>query len=980
MSTSPNTRPSRLADTPIAIVGMSALFPGAANLKEYWELILNKVDAITEVPSSRWDTAEYYDPDPQTPDRVYSKRGGFLPDIDFNPLDFGLPPNILEVTDSSQLLALFVAKAALQDANLAEAHPEILEKTGIILGVCGGQKLMVSLTSRLQDPIWRKVLRSAGLSESDTETVIGKFKQAYVGWEENAFPGLLGNVIAGRVANRLNLGGTNCVVDAACGSSLAAVKMAISDLVEHRSDVMITGGVDTDNSPFMYMCFSKTPAFTEAELVQPFDKNSRGIMIGEGLGMVVLKRLADAERDQDRIYAVIKGIGSSSDGRFKSIYAPRQEGQVTAIRRAHEDANVAAASVQLIEAHGTGTRAGDATEFEGLRTAYQHPRNETQYLALGSVKAQIGHTKAAAGAAGLIKAALGLHHKVLPPMINIEEPNPALRIEESPLYLSTEAHPWCKGTTPRRAGVSAFGFGGTNFHFILEEAPQPAATRLHATAQPILLCAASPEALLSLCENTRTALQSSDANQVWEELVQTSAANLPEQSQARLGFVATSPTEALAALETALPQFTEQPDAEQWSLKSGVYFRRSGLETQGKVVALFSGQGSQYLHMVREVFGEFPEMFASLEAIDQLFGSQERVALSRVVFPPPAFNDETSAAQTEALQDTACAQPAIGSISAGFYRILQRTGFQPDFTAGHSFGELTALWAGGVLDDQAYHTLAVERGRAMAAPDDPHFDAGTMMAVMGKINKLEPALAEFPNLKLANFNSNKQVVVAGPKDEIQRAHDALKAQRFSVVLLPVSAAFHTPLVGHAQKPFAEVIARTPFATPQVPVFSNETAQPYPQDPQAIKAQLQAHILQSVQFKQQIENIHAAGGRIFVEFGPKNVLTKLTENILAGHDFQAIALNANPKDNSARQFRSAFVQLQVLGLPLRNVDPYRERFQSYQAAPSPANIRLNGANYVRPATQQAFEDALNDGFQIRLPQASQREPSTAEEER
>ena len=367
---------ARMYNRPIAIVGMSALFPDAPNLHQYWDNIINKIDSIIDIPKSRWNIEDYYDIDTEVPDKTYCKRGGFIPDIDFNPMEFGIPPNILEVTDVTQLLGLLVAKSAMKDAGYCETSDEVLDSTGVILGVTSGMKLLGSLTSRLQYPIWEKVLRRSGISESDTGKIIEKMKKAYVRWEENSFPGLLGNVISGRIANRLNLGGTNCTVDAACASSLSAMKMAISDLLEYRSDMMIAGGVDADNSPMMYMCFSKTPAFTKGENPRPFDEDSGGVMIGEGLGMVVIKRLEDAERDGDRIYAVVKGIGTSSDGKFKSIYAPRSGGQAKALRRAYEDANVDQLSVGMIEAHGTGTAAGDVAEFEGLKEVFTEKKPE----------------------------------------------------------------------------------------------------------------------------------------------------------------------------------------------------------------------------------------------------------------------------------------------------------------------------------------------------------------------------------------------------------------------------------------------------------------------------------------------------------------------------------------------------------------------------------------------------------------------------
>jgi polyketide-type polyunsaturated fatty acid synthase PfaA len=448
-----------LRTTPIAIIGAASIFAESHDVVEYWDNILKKVDCITEVPPSRWRVDDYYDPDPAARDKVYCKRGGFLPDIDFNPIEFGIPPNILEVTDVSQLLALVVARDVLADAGYG-AQPEGRDfdrtRVGVVLGVAGGLKMITPLTSRLQYPVWEQVLSSHGLPEAQVSEIVDNIKLAYAEWNENAFPGLLGNVIAGRVANRFDLGGINCTVDAACASSLSAVTLAVSQLLEGRADMMIVGGVDTDNSPFTFMCFSKTPAFSKGDVPRPFDADADGMMVGEGIGMVMLKRLADAERDGDHIYAVIRGLGASSDGRYKSIYAPRPEGQALATRRAYEDAGVSPLSVGLVEAHGTGTRAGDPAEFEGLSQAFGGENGRGQHIALGSVKSQIGHTKAAAGAAGMIKAALALDQKVLPPTLNVTQPNPKFELETTPFYINTETRPlglaapittWCSRST-----------------------------------------------------------------------------------------------------------------------------------------------------------------------------------------------------------------------------------------------------------------------------------------------------------------------------------------------------------------------------------------------------------------------------------------------------------------------------------------------------------------------------------------------------
>ena len=289
---------SSLSKTPIAVIGLSAIFADARNVEEFWSNIIQGKDSITDVPENRWRIEDYYDPDMSAPDKTYCKRGGFLPEIDFNPMEFGLPPNILEVTDVSQLLGLVAARDALQDAGYGTASAkftkELKEKTGVVLGVGGGQKLITPLMSRLQFPIWERALRASGVAEQDIPHIVDKMKKAYVGWNENSFPGMLGNVISGRITNRFDLGGLNSVVDAACAASLSAIKMALSELVEGRCDMMLTGGVDTDNSPFMYMSFSKTPAFSKSGNISPFSDKADGMLIGEGLGMLVLKRLSDA--------------------------------------------------------------------------------------------------------------------------------------------------------------------------------------------------------------------------------------------------------------------------------------------------------------------------------------------------------------------------------------------------------------------------------------------------------------------------------------------------------------------------------------------------------------------------------------------------------------------------------------------------------------------------------------------------------------
>ncbi len=461
---------------PIAIVGMGGIFPEAANLQAFWDNILSKKDCIRELPDfydfdGFYGKDDYHDPDPRARDKTYARRAGYLPEVQFDPMEFGIPPAALESISQLQLMALPVARDALRDAGLLEKgkNSVLRRRTGVILGVAGFGDTAFQLASRLDYPNWRRVLENSGIREPKVSEIVERLRALYIEWDEDSFPGFLGNVVAGRIANRFDLGGINCTVDAACAGSLAAIKMAMSELLEGSCDAVLTGGVQVENDVMSLMCFSKTPALSIEGVCRPFDADSDGMLIGAGIGMMALKRLEDAERDGDGIYAVIRGIGSASDGRTTSIYAPHTSGQLAALRNCYEKAGLSPGDIQLLEGHGTGTRAGDACEIATILEFFAGvaPRS----IALGSVKSQIGHLRAAAGAASAIKVALALHNRVLPPTLHIRNPNPGLASGDSPFYLNSEPKPWPspEGRSPRRGAVSSFGFGGANFHIILEE-------------------------------------------------------------------------------------------------------------------------------------------------------------------------------------------------------------------------------------------------------------------------------------------------------------------------------------------------------------------------------------------------------------------------------------------------------------------------------------------------------------------------------
>ncbi len=970
----------RLKDTPIAIVGMASLFAGSRYLNQFWDLICDKIDAITQVPADRWQVADYFDPDKKAADKSYCKRGGFIPEVDFNPMEFGLPPNILELTDTSQLLSLVVAKEVLEDAGIHEGSDYDRDRIGITLGIGGGQKISQSLNARLQYPVLKKVFRESGVSEQDSEMLIRKFQDQYIHWEENSFPGSLGNVIAGRIANRFDLGGMNCVVDAACAGSLAAMRMALTELTEGRSDMMLTGGVCTDNSAYMYMSFSKTPAFTSDEQIKPFDADSRGMMIGEGIGMVALKRLDDAERDGDRIYAVIKGVGASSDGKFKSIYAPRPEGQAKALRRAYDDAGFPPHTLGLMEAHGTGTAAGDVAEFSGLNAVMSQDNPELQHIALGSIKSQVGHTKSTAGTAGVIKAALALHHKVLPPTINVKQPNPKMAVEQSPFYLNTQTRPWMPRTdgTPRRAAVSSFGFGGTNFHLVLEEhspelPKQPA--RLRRTPLPLLFCAPDKPALEHEITTLLKTLES-DAHGDLETLC--APYRLGNQTQVqgpRLGLLACDTIELQQKLQQALSKLQstaeEQPQT-RWQ-HQGVEYRSAPL-TEAKTAALFAGQGSQYLQMGSGLTQLYPELRAEFAAADREF-SRQGIAdkygmgpLSARVFPIAKFSPQASKEDELALANTRFAQSAIGALGMGQFTLLCQAGFQADMLAGHSFGELSALRAAGALSRESYYALAFARGDAMASvPKDK--DPGSMSAVIlpsaAERNTLEQLLQTEPEVQIANINSPVQLVIAGASEAVTRLNLKLNEAGLRAIALPVSAAFHTPLVAHAQQPFAKAIARQGLSDAKTPLYVNATGDKLAQDAESLRANLEQHMLKPVRFSEQIESMYRDGARIFVEFGPKNTLAKLAQATLGDRAAECLFLSLDSPsciDSLAAdtELKQALISLALAGLPLTDPDAYRAVQTQAKHKASPMTIKLGASNYISPATARKMAASLKEG--------------------
>ncbi len=957
------SQPRQLTPTPnrcdVAIIGMACFYPAAKNLTEYWDNILNRVYAVTEIPETHWDWRIFYDENPRAHDKIVSKWGGFLGDIAFDPLKYGITPASLKSIEPLQLLLLECVSQALQDAGY-EKRPFDRENTCAILGIGGGGSPMgISYGFRTCLPM----LETVEEVTVDPRAIVAACEPLLPAWTEDSFPGILMNVAVGRVANRFDLGGTNYALDAACASSLAAVHACCRELELGTANVALAMGADTVQTPYAYMAFSKTHALSPQGRCRPFDAGADGIVLSEGLGVVVLKRLEDAERDGDKVYAVIRGVGSSSDGKDKGLTAPNSAGQLRALRRAYQKADLPPSRVGLIEAHGTGTVVGDRTELQALATVMAESQADPQSCALGSVKSMIGHSKCAAGVAGLIKATMALHHKILPPTL-VENPNTTANLVASALYLNTTSRPWIEDRAqPRCAGVSAFGFGGTNVHVVLEEYQDGiVADQTAALAQPpaelILLRRESVAELLRAIDQLSTVLARSPKIPLREL-----AAVAWRQSSATKGRTLAIVAESCAHLQELLEPARAMCERDQAPAHDprGIYYSGVAQSPPGKVAMVFPGQGSQYPNMLAEVACCFAPVRNALESFTRQLHSDFDRPLTRFIYPPSAFSEEERESQRLALANTDVAQPAIGAASMGMFRLLTEFNVCPDVVAGHSYGEFTALWAAGVIEDGDLIRISQRRGNAMreAAGDG----TGGMVAVTADESAVRACLGDLSGITLANLNAPDQTVISGRLDALQAALDRFQSAGLKGQALSVSCAFHSPEMSAAETTFAEVLKNTPFAAPQLTVFSNQTAQPHPADSAAIRRQLALQITSPVRFRDEVEAMYDAGVRTFIEVGPQNQLTGLIKRTLGQRAHVAVATDVASR-SGLTQLVHCLGQLLTVNVDVM-LDPwfkgrvshaasYDELEKRYAETYSPTTWIVNG---IRNRPWQAAEPRL-----------------------
>ncbi len=918
----------------IAIVGIGAVMPQANDAPAFWRNILDGRDSIAEIPAERWDWRLYYDADPKAKDKTYSKIGAFVQDFRFDPLKYRIPPGVAAQMDTVQQLAVAATQEALADAGYGAKSPAA-ERTAVILGnAMGGPKRSMTDLRVYTAFIKEKLSRTAsfGSMGGQAKTMLAELDReldgALCAITEDSMPGELSNVIAGRVANVFNFNGPNFTVDAACASSLAALDMAVKGLRLGDFDVAVCGGVDQMMGPPDYIKFSKIGALS-ADGSRPFDAGANGFVMGEGAGIMILKRLSDARRDGDRIYAVIRSVGASSDGKGKGITAPNPKGQKLAIERAFADAGYGPDAVGLVEAHGTSTKVGDATEIQVLNEVFGGHAAPGS-VGLGSVKSQIGHLKAAAGAAGMIKTAFALYHKILPPSINFQIPNPGVDWAKSPFAVVTAAAEWKSGK-PRRANVSAFGFGGTNFHVALEEdhgqtertpdlralaeevRPLTPAQMKQLQGEAFVVGGETPE---EVKENLKKlSINDAEIYPLFKLAGPLNAAAKPRNFTT--SFQAESPAKLKEKLDL-LGKALAAPDA---FTKPPIQLKPKGIHLgtakagRPKIGFLFPGQGSQYVDMVRDLRDKYTVVRETFDEADRLMEPVLGKKLSSIIFSPEGASPEAVKAQEEILKQTEYTQPAVLAADVAILRLLRAYGLEPDVVCGHSLGEYGALVAAGVLEFKDALLAVSARAKEMASVKVP--DPGKMASIALPAEKVESTLAGITGyVAVANKNCPSQTVIAGETAAVEEAVGRFSSEGVQAQEIRVSHAFHSKIVAPAQEAYGKVLDRLGLKAPTTPILSNVTADYYPRDVREIHRLLVEQIAAPVEFTRQIERMYADGVRLFVEVGPKRVLSAFVGSILEGKS-DAVALASNhPKRGGIVEFNDVLARLAVEGVPLK----------------------------------------------------------------
>ncbi|MGC8867511.1 MAG: beta-ketoacyl synthase N-terminal-like domain-containing protein, partial [Elusimicrobiales bacterium] len=937
----------------IAIVGLGVIAPDASNKDEFWKNILSKRNSITEVPKDRWDPALYYDPDPKAKDKTYSKIGGFIKDFKFEPLKYKIPPVTAAQIGRLQQLTIEATRMALEDASY-KADKWVAERVGVVIANAMGAMRKEFTDLRVYKFFNEEIISKTNvfreLSNEQKKKLIEEYEKYIDGCiidiTEDTMPGELANVTSGRIANIFNFKGPNLILDAACASSIAALDYAVMALRMRKVDVVVAGGADEMMSPAAYVKFCKIRALSPDGSF-PFDKRANGFVMGEAVVIYILKRLSDAINDKDRIYAVINAIGASSDGRGKGITAPNPQGQKLAIENTFKELDYTPADVDWIECHGTATKVGDATECLVLKQIFQPHLNGSK-LMVSSVKSNIGHTKAAAGAVSIAKAALSLYHKVLPPSANFQYPNPD--IDFSIIDVITEPRDWKKNGI-RRVNVSSFGFGGTNFHVAMEEyieektlyhlnsSYQNASIKGEDAMKNTIEVKEDKKAPFSLLQGETFTLTAKNPSELLEKIneLKNKVFDLPDpypqtiisialneisQDEFGLSVVSRSPKDLLEKLDFVKKNysvgiFDELPL--NFKLK-GIYTFKRKTNYGRKIGFIFPGQGSQYVDMMKDLAMKYEVVMETFREADRILDKMIGVKLTDVLWSKDGETKEEIVKREEAIKQTQMTQPAVMTADMAMFRLLSSFGIKPDMVMGHSLGEYAAATAAGIFSFE--NGLRAVTSRAKEMSNIKVKDPGKMASIAWSYEKVEEQLKKINGyVVVANKNCPIQTVIAGEKEAVDDAIRLFKALGVEAQEIAVSHAFHSEIIRPAIEPYRAFLMKIPIKSWDIPILSNVTADFFPKDTQAIYDLLVTQMVSSVEFINQIRKMYDEGVRIFIECGPKRVLSAFVTETLKGKDDVFILSTNHPKRGGIYDFNDAIANLITVNFKLNWSDKH-----------------------------------------------------------
>ncbi len=828
---------------PIAIIGMGCRFPGAKNPEAFWELLCNGVDAITEVPASRWDNELFYDPDISKPGKTNSRWGGFLEQVDrFDPNFFGISPRETQTMDPQQRLLLELAWEALEDAGQPPA-----ELAGTPTGVFMGVSSFDYYELIAQNP-------------SNFSTYTGT--------------GNLNCINANRLSYFFDFHGPSMAIDTACSSSLVAVHLACQSLWSGESSLALVGGVHMVTSPWMSVAYAQGGFMAADGRCKTFDAKADGYVRSEGAGLVILKPLSQALANKDRIYALVKGSAVNQDGYSNGLTAPNPLAQEAVLRAAYKNAGISPGDVQYIEAHGTGTKLGDPMEMKALGAVLSQDRAPGDYCAVGSAKTNIGHLEAPAGIAGLIKVALSLYYRQIPPSLNFTEPNPYIKFDEIPLRVQETLTPWPEKSMPAYAGVSSFGFGGTNSHVVLAEVenkellrgnPPPTPPKEGSTEEKPK---ERPVHLLTLSAKTQEAL---------EQLVTGYENHLKKHSELAIGDVCYTANVGRTHFQYRLAVVTQSTKQLQEQLKGAAEAEETPGVLKGqkigrkrpKVAFLFTGQGSQYVNMGRQLYETQPTFRQALNKCDQILRPYLENPLNEVLYPQEGQNSSSSF-----LDQSAYTQPALFAVEYALTKLWESWGIKPKMVMGHSVGEYVAACIAGVFSLEDGLKLIAMRGRLMQQLPA----GGKMVSLLASEERVKKAIADYssqegykkPAVSIAAINGPESIVISGESEAIAAICSKLEALGVKTKPLQVSHAFHSPLMEPMLAEFEAVAKEITYSQPKIPLISNVTGEKVGAEIATAEYWVR-HVRQPVRFAQSMKTLNEQGYELFLEIGPKPIL-------------------------------------------------------------------------------------------------------------